>query len=158
MLLHLFQSFIDAHVVVEISCRAHHFFKFECILLSETEDEVFQADNAQRVVKRAVDDGISLIEVFFQDGFDFLFVVVYVERYDVGAVGHERADLQVAQKEYAFDDVLFHFLHFTIFLAFLHDGLDFFLRHLAFGFLDAQQVEHGFRALGQYPDERSCDD
>ena len=127
------------------------------LILVEEEDEVLQPDDAQHVVKRTVDHRIGLEEVLLEDCLNLVLRVVDVERHRVGAVGHERADLEVAQEEHPLHDVLLHLLHFAVFLSFLHNRLDFLFRHFALGFLDAEQVEHHLGALRQNPHE-GCGD
>ena len=75
------------------------------------------------------------------DVIQLLVVHVYVNGYDIAAIGHDGVDTAVAQRENTVHNILFHFLHFTVLGSFVYHGFDFLFSHFFFRCVDMQQVE-----------------
>ena len=84
---------------------------------------------------------VNLVQVLAYDVIQLLVVHVYVNGYDVAAIGHDGVDATVAQGEDAVHNILFHFLHFAVLSPFVYHGFDFLFSHFFFSCVDMQQVE-----------------
>ena len=70
-------------------------------------------------------------------------------------MGHDRADVTVAEGEDALDDVLLHVLHLAAVEAFLHDGPNLLLGHLILArAVEPEQEDHALRTLRKHPHDR----
>ena len=141
MLAYLFQYFIYIHVFVEVLCRTDHITQIEFATV-QLPEEVFQVNYSDDVVQGvSLSYRVNLVQVLAYDVIQLLVVHVYVNGYDVAAIGHDGVDTAVAQGEDAVHNILFHFLHFTVLGSFVYHGFDFLFSHFFFRCVDMQQVE-----------------
>ena len=152
-LLHVLQGVVHALVVREILRRAHQLPQVEigAVHLSE---QVFEVHHADDVVQFVVRHGIDVVQSLV-DGLPNLLVrVVDVQPHEVAAVGHDGADVAVAQIEHSLHDVLLHLLNLAFLGPFLDDGLYLLFRDAVLvGFVQPDEAQRGGSAFGQQPDE-----
>ncbi len=122
-------------------------------------EEILQIDYSDNIVQGvSLRDRINLVQVLAYDVIQLPVVHVYVNGYDVAAIGHDGVDAAVAQGEDTVYNVLFHFLHFAVLGPFVYHGSDFFLGHFLLGSIDMQQVEDEGSTFGKQPYKRRGDD
>ena len=99
-------------------------------------------DNGVRIVLiPSLTSPILILPKPMRESMKLLVVHVYVNGYDVAAIGHDGVDATVAQGEDAVHNILFHFLHFAVLSPFVYHGFDFLFSHFFFSCVDMQQVE-----------------
>ena len=92
---------------MEVLCRTDHITQIEFATV-QLPEEVFQVNYSDDVVQGvSLSYRVNLVQVLAYDVIQLLVVHVYVNGYDVAAIGHDGVDATVAQGEDAVHNILF---------------------------------------------------